>query len=145
MPQDGETNAQNEYANTVIQLAGEDTRQVYLRVTGVLGLAALFLTQLPFDDLKELPLWTRWVFVGGLLSAVGSAALYFHYLSKVHLGRLKMASCIRDGRAAEVDDIWAGTGSVWTEYGWAFNYGGRLMVLSVILMGTTLCALLDLI
>lgn len=134
-----------EFAREVIQIARDDMQQVYLRVTGVLGLAIIFVTQLPFDRLLRLPLWTRWVLAAGLVSAVTSAALYFFYLSRVHLARIDMARSIRDGRATDVEAIWAGTGSVWTRYGWAFTYGGWLLALSVVLLGVTLTVLLDLV
>jgi hypothetical protein len=145
MATEGERKADVEFAHEVIQLAGDDVRQVYLRVTGVLGLALVFVTQLPFDRLVQLPLWARWTLAAGLASAVTSAALYFHYLSKVHLARLEMVRRIHDGRAAEVKEIWAGTGSVWTNYGWAFKCGSRFLLLSVALLGLTLAVLLDLV
>ena len=134
-----------DHARAVIEIAKDDVQQVYVRVTGVLGLAVVFVTQLPFQRLVGLPLWARWAFLAGLASAVGSAALYFHYLSKLHLARLAMARTVRDGRACDVEKIWAGSGTVWTEYGWAFNAGGRLMALSVGLLGLTLAVLLDLV
>lgn len=126
-------------------MARDDVRQVYLRVTGVLGLAVIFVSQLPFNRLVHLPLWTRWVLAGGLVSAVLSASLYFYYLSKVHLARLDMMRCVRDGNAAGVEKIWAGTGSVWERYGWAFKFGGRLLALSAALLGLTFAVLIDLI
>ena len=144
MPTDDEK-ADVEFARELIQFARDDVQQVYLRVTGVLGLAIVFVTQLPFDRLLRLPLWTRWVLAAGLVSAVASAALYFFYLSRVHLARIDMARCIRDGQAADVETIWAGTGSVWTRFGWAFTYGGRLLALSVALLGVALAVLLGLI
>lgn len=129
----------------MIQIARDDVGQVYLRVTGVLGLAVVFVTQLPFHSLLRLPVWTRWTLAAGLIAAVTSATLYFYYLSNLHLARIDMARSIRDGEAANVDKIWAGTGSVWKRYGWAFTYGGRLLTLSVALLGVTLAVLLDLI
>ncbi len=136
---------QVEYARSLSEIARDDVHQVYLRVTGVLGLAVLFVTQLPFHQLVELPLWTRWVMAVGLAAAVGSAFLYFLYLSKVHLARLRIARCIRDEDGAQAEKIWAGAGDVWTDYGWAFTYGGYLMALSVALLGLTFGVLLDLI
>lgn len=56
-----------------------------------------------------------------------------------------MARSIRDGEAAKVEEIWAGTGSVWTRYGWAFTYGGWFLVASVTLLAITLATLLDLV
>jgi hypothetical protein len=137
--------ADAEYGSTVIQLAGEDIRQVYLRVTGVLGLAVVFLTQLPFDRLDGLPLWTRWAFLAGVASAAGSAALYFLYLSKMHFARLRMAEYVRDGKARRIPEIWAyGGGKVWTEWRWAFRGGSGLAAASLLLLGLTLARLLDL-
>jgi hypothetical protein len=53
----------------------------------------------------------------------------------VHLGRLDMARSVRDGNASDVGEIWAGQGSVWKRYGWAFNCGGKMLALSVCLLG----------
>ena len=92
--------AEIEYGRTVIQLAGETARQVYLRVTGVVGLGVLFLTQLPFAELTAMPLWARWVLVVGLAAAASSAAFYFRYLSTLNLSRLDMASYMKDGKLA---------------------------------------------
>lgn len=136
---------QIEYARTLNEIARDDVRQVYLRVTGVLGLAVLFVTQLPFHRLVGLPLLARWALMAGVASAVASAALYFYYLSKLHLARLDIARSIRDEDGAGAENIWAGSGSVWSSYGWAFTYGGRLLYISVSLLGCTLGVLLNLI
>jgi hypothetical protein len=52
----GDQESQAEYARAVNEIARDDVRQVYLRVTGVLGLAVVFVTQLPFQRLVGLPL-----------------------------------------------------------------------------------------
>ncbi|HYJ22363.1 MAG TPA: hypothetical protein VEW07_10110 [Solirubrobacterales bacterium] len=132
------------YAHTLIEIAGEDVKQVYLRVTGVLGLAVIFVTQLPFRQLLGLPDWARWVLMAGLAAAVGSAALYFRYLSKLHLSRLEMAKTIRNGRPDQVPEIWCGEGTVWIRNRWAFYGGTGLLALSVILLGLSLAVLLNL-
>jgi len=133
------------YAHALMEIAGEDVKQVYIRVTGVLGLAVIFVTQLPFDQLAGLPTWARWVLMAGLVASVGSAALYFRYLSKVHLARIEMAKTIHQGRAGEVQEIWSGSGSVWMRNRWAFYSGTCLLGLSTALLGLSLAVLLDLV
>ena len=132
-----------EYARAVMQIASDDVRQIYVRVTGVLGLAVIFVTQLPFARLVNLPLWTRWVLAVGLASAIASAALNFQYLTMVHLARLDMARSVRDGNAGSVEQIWVGR--AWTRHGWAFIGGTILLALSVCLLGLTLGVLLKLV
>jgi len=134
-----------EFARAINEIVRDDVHQVYLRVTGVLGIAVVFVTQLPFNRLVGLPIWTRWVLVIGLACALGSAALYFHYLSKLHLARLQIVRSIRDGKADGAEKIWSGTGVVWDRYGWAFTNGSRLLMAAVLLLGITLLRLLDLI
>jgi hypothetical protein len=140
-----EAAAQAEYGRAVIELAGDDVRQVYLRVTGVLGLAALFLTQLPFKDLAEMSLWARWAFVLGLVAAGASAGFYFRYLSKLHLARLKMARYVRYGSGGSVREIWAGDGIFWTEHSYLFTLGTCLAFVSLAMLGVVLGELLNLV
>lgn len=145
MEHDGQSTREREYATTVLQIAADDVRQMNVRVTGAVGIAALALTQLPFDRIVKLQEWARWMLVLGIVSELAAAALFFYYLGKVHLGRLAMARAVRDGKAGTIDEIWAGGGQLWSRYGWAFQIGTVLMGLGVVFLAVAVAALLDLI
>jgi hypothetical protein len=129
---------------TVIQIAGDDVRQVYIKVTGAIGLATLFVTQLPFSELTKMPLWGRWVLIGGLMAAGISAGLYFWYLTEMHLVRLRMAEYLRWGDAEATKELWSGDGSFWKEYGWLIRGGSVFFAVSVVAFVVVLTELLRL-
>lgn len=145
MTEDDDFNRHVDFARELAEIARDDVRQVYLRVTGILGLVIVFVTQLPFARLVGLPLWTRWSLLAGVVFAVASAALFFYYLSMLHLARLDIARYIRDGRPMDVEEIWAGRGETWVRHGWAFECGRGLSILSAALFGLTLAVLLNLV
>ena len=124
-----------EYIKAVMSVAGDDVRQVYLRVTGVVGLAVLFATQLPFARLVELSTLGKVLLGSGLTSAGCAAALFFLYLSRMHISRLQMAARIRDLDADGVYEQWHGRGEFWTRYRWMYFLGNSLFGLSVVLLG----------
>jgi hypothetical protein len=125
-------------------IAGDDIRQVYIKVTGAVGLAALFVTQLPFDRLAALPTFTRWLLVVGVAFAGAAGGLYFFYLTKMHLGRLKMAEYLREGDAAKVAHLWTGTGELWERYRLVFQGANICFGLSIALFTVVLCVMLKL-
>jgi hypothetical protein len=129
---------------TVIQIAGEDVRQVYIKVTAVIGLATLLLTQLPFNDLKRMSPWGRWVLMGALVTAGISAGLNFWYLSKLHLARLDMAENLRTGNADATKRLWSGGGTFWRKYRWMNRVGDLFFALSVLAFIAVLGSLLHL-
>lgn len=140
-----DTHARNlEFAHGLVDLIAEDARQVYIRVTAAVGLAALFVTQLPFDRILALDQWARWVLALGLAAAVASGALLFYYSGRLHRARVRMLREIRDGCPEKVPEIWDLEGEVWTESRWSYYTGVGALVLSVVLLGVTLAALLKL-
>jgi hypothetical protein len=142
---DVDTHTRNlEFAHGLVDLIAEDARQVYIRVTAVVGLAALFVTQLPFDRILRLHQWARWVFALGLAAAVASGALLFYYSGRLHRARVRMLRHIRDGHPEKVPEIWDLEGEVWTESRWSYYAGVGALVVSVVLLGATLAALLKL-
>jgi len=76
-----------EYIKAMLELVREDIRHVLLRVTAALAATALFITQIPYDRLALLPLWTRVILCVGLASIAPSGGLYFRYVRSLHIGR----------------------------------------------------------
>jgi hypothetical protein len=134
-----------EYARGLVDLIAEDARQVYVRVTAAVGLAALFVTQLPFHRILALATWERWVLMLGLAAAVGSGALLFYYSGRLHRARVEMLRAIRDGKPESVPRIWELGGQVWERSRWAYRGGIAMLALSVGLLGFSLGALLKLV
>gem|GEM_PF-6011575 len=126
-------------------IAGDDVRQVYIKVTGAIGLAALFVTQLPFDRLAALPLFTRWLLVVGVALAGAAGGLYFFYLTQMHLCRLKMAKYLREGDATKLERLWTGSGELWDRYGLVFKGASVCFALSIAVFTIVLCVLLGLV
>ncbi len=142
---DIDTHTRNlEFAHGLVDLIAEDARQVYIRVTAAIGLAALFVTQLPFDRILALHQWARWVLALGLAAAVASGALLFYYSGRLHRGRVRMLREIRNGRPERVPEIWDLEGEVWNESRRFYYAGVGALILSVFLLGITLAALLKL-
>ena len=134
-----------EYIKAVISIAGDDVRQVYLRVTGAIGLAVLFVTQLPFERLDHLSSPAKWLLAGGLIAAGGAAGLFFLYLSKMHIARVQMAQCLRSLDDKRIYELWHGSGEFWKRYRWAYVGANWLFALSVALLAVVFGALIGLI
>lgn len=134
-----------EYARGLIDFIAEDARQVYVRVTAAVGLAALFVTQLPFGRILALAVWARWVLILGLAAAVGSGALLFYYSGRLYRARIQMLKAIRDGHPEHVPKIWELGGQVWQRYRRPYQAGIAMLTLSVVLLGLSLAALLKLV
>ena len=116
-----------------------------VRVTAAVGIAALALTQLPFDRLVRLHVWARWALALGIASELAAAACLFYYLGHIHLRRLDMARAVRDGDGGAIDEIWAGGGKLWRQYGWAFRVGTGLTALGIASIPVAVAALLKLV
>lgn len=137
-----------EFIKEMIQWTRDDVRQVYLRVTASLGIAVLFLTQLPFDKLAALRGFDKFCLLSGLAVLVVAAALHFIYLSKTHRWNRGQIAYLHHGtqqplqaRASAVASQWQGP---WKRWNWAFLGGDALMVLGVVLLAIALLGLLNL-
>ncbi|MEA2494671.1 MAG: hypothetical protein QOJ29_2582 [Thermoleophilaceae bacterium] len=137
-----------EFMKAMIEWTRDDVRQVYLRVTASLGIAVLFLTQLPFDKLAALRGSNKFCLLSGLAVLVVAAALHFLYLSKIHRWNRGQIAYLRHGteaplttRASQVATHWQRT---WARWKWAFLGGDALMALGVVLLAIALLGMLDL-
>jgi hypothetical protein len=122
----------------MLDLARDDTRQVHVRVTATLGIAVLYLTQLPFAKLLELTNWWTVVLLVGLGSLVIAAGLYFWYTEKVHLSRVEIASCLQTQNAARARQAWVRT---WDANRWFFWGGDVFFVAGIVLLALVLVQL----
>jgi hypothetical protein len=128
-----------EYIKAMIDWTKDDVRQVYLRVTAAIGIAVLVLTQLPFEKLAELD--RDGLFLAALGLLLGSAALHFLYLSRVHRSRRDLAGCLRTAAGDAAQEIWR---KLWHNWWWSFQLGDLLLVSGLIVVGVVVGDLLAL-
>lgn len=131
-----EPEAKRDYINAMLEWASADATQVYFRVTGALGLAAVYVTQIPMERLAALSgRWTAVLFVGlGCLCA--AAVLYFRYVNKTHVARREIARALVDGSSSNPEEILL---SVFKRNRIsAFGIGNALFGLGAILLGLVL-------
>lgn len=84
------------YIQALIEYTRDDARQVYIRVTAALAIAALFVTQIPFKNVQALnDSWTGVLFAG-VVCLVLAALLFFVYVGDTHHTRRKIAKYLLD-------------------------------------------------
>ena len=131
------------YVQALLEFARDDARQVYLRVTGALAVAALFVTQLPFGRLRALDRTWTLVLVAALGCLVVASFLYFVYVGATHNTRRRIARSLLDLDAVDAttpDDVLT---HVWrTNRYLAFGLGDGHCGLGVLLLGAVLWKLL---
>jgi phosphatidylserine synthase len=130
--------AKVEYIKAMIEWARDDARQVYLRVSGTLAIATLFVTQIPVPRLRELSYWPTLALFAGLGSLVVAALAYFIYVSKTHIARRTMALSLCNLDVKTPDTILTGIDADW---GWLLVVGNVLFGAGVLLLAYVLWAL----
>jgi len=125
-----------EYIKAMLELVREDIRHVLLRVTAALAVTALFITQVPYDRLIGLPLWTRVILCLGLASIALSGGLYFRYVRSLHITQMRMTRCIPTLDVYRTRALWAGPSGVWQRHKTSYRSGTLLFAASAILLGT---------
>lgn len=85
-----------EYIKALLEYVKDDVRQDYLRVTGALAFAAIFVTQIRIAELQRLNRWETFVLFAGLGCLAAAAAAYFRYISETHLARRPLAERLLD-------------------------------------------------
>jgi hypothetical protein len=128
-----------EFIKALIEYYKDDARQIYLRVTGALAIATLFVTQIPIRDLHALSYWPTLALFAGLGSLAVAALLYFYCVTKTHYARKVLACCLLDLDAKKAKGIQA---EIWvwhTELVW---WGGEILFgVGILLLGYVLWAL----
>jgi hypothetical protein len=89
------------YVQVLCDFARDDARQVYIRVTAALAIAALFVTQIRFKNVQALSdIWTVVLFVG-VTCLIVAAFLYFLYVGDTHNVRRRIAKYLLDLESVE--------------------------------------------
>jgi hypothetical protein len=81
-----------EYVKAMLDYVKDDARQDYVRVTGALALAAIFVTQVRISELQRLNRFHTWMLFAGLFCLVLAATAYFTYVQETHLARRSLSS-----------------------------------------------------
>ena len=124
-----------EYILQMIAVAQDDIRHVFLYATAALGVAALFVTQIPLATILGLPWLIRPVLLAGLGCLVVASYLFFKYARAMHLNRMRMIRCIPTLYVVRVRELWAGADSGWQRNKRLFHWAQRLMLLGIVCIG----------
>jgi hypothetical protein len=127
---DGESSTRKvEYANLVLTVINEDIGRVQLRVTAALGLAAVFVTQLPLEALRRLPLGYRITALGGIVLLGLAAVALFYYTHRLNRARIAIAAGFISANGPEVANRWINDfGTEANEpWIWLYNLGQWLL------------------
>jgi hypothetical protein len=130
-----------EYIKAMIEWTADDAKQVYVRVTGAVGIAVLFLTQLPFGRLANLSTVMRYVLIVGIGSLLLSAISYFTYVSKTHIARRELARHLLN---ANHHGARTALSEVWRKWRWTFWLGNTLFGFGTASLGLVLARVLGL-
>jgi hypothetical protein len=76
----------------VVSAISDDISHVHVRVTAAIGIAAVFVTQIPLSALRGLPDWVQWVTIVAVAILFASGAAYFQYTQQLNKLRLKIVS-----------------------------------------------------
>jgi hypothetical protein len=129
-----------EYIKAMLEYYKDDARQDYVRVTGTLALAAIFVTQVPIPQLRRLDHLHTLLLFAGLGCLVLAAGAYFSYVQGTHLARRCLSRHLLDLNACEVKSeahnlfrSWDRVGRIWA--------GNLLFGAGVVLLGDVLWVL----
>ncbi len=134
---DGESGTRKiEYANLVLTIINEDIGRVHVRVTAALGLAAVFITQLP--------LGFRVTTLAGIVLLALAAVALFYYTHLLNRARIAIASQFVRAGGENVATEWSGTfGSTTHEpHIWLYNLGQWMFVIGGIALAVVIGKLL---
>jgi hypothetical protein len=88
----------------LVGVISEDITHVRIRIAAAIGIAAVFVTQIPLNDLRGLPNMGQWLTVVGVILLMGAAASLFQYTQQLNKLRLKLvADQFPAGKSAVVD------------------------------------------
>ena len=130
-----------EYATLVISVIESDIRHVHVRVTAALGLAAVFITQLPLADLQALPGFWRVASVVALAMLVLAAVAYFLYTQELNKTRIAIAKAAASTEAETVASGWISSFVDGSRYLWMYIAGQVLLVSGALVIGAVIARL----
>jgi hypothetical protein len=97
-----------EHANLVLSVIQDDIRQVQLRATAALAVAAIFVTQIDLVALRNMGSIWNWFTVLGIGLLVAAGLSYFHYSQRLNQARLGIANDLQrpESLADTVETRW---------------------------------------
>jgi hypothetical protein len=131
--------------NMMLGVLQDDIRHVHVRVTAAIGIAAVFVTQIPLGDLRSQPDWARRLTVAGIVALAFSAAFYFQYTQQVNKLRLKIVADYTGSRLGAIPYTWnerfeARPG--WNDRSvWLFRLGQAFLLVGTVCVGIVLVQL----
>jgi len=131
------------YAIFIASVIAEDITRVHVRITAGLALAAVFVTQLPLDELQALPEGFRITTVVGIVLLVLSAACLFYYTQRLNMTRIKLATRVLDSEVREIASEWTvGFGAGKSRWIMLYMVGQSLQVFGAIALSVVTARLL---
>jgi uncharacterized protein involved in cysteine biosynthesis len=95
--------------SVLLSVLQDDIRHVHVRVTAAIAIAAVFVTQIPLEDLRRQPDWARWLTVAGIALLFLAAVSFFQYTHELNKLRLRIV-------AEQVGPHIGGAAEVWTKW-----------------------------
>jgi hypothetical protein len=134
------------HAELIVSVLNEDVDRVHRLVLAALGLAAVFVTQIPLGDLRALPHGYRAVTVVAVGLLAIAAALLFRYTQKLNIKRLQLAEAAVRDPSHNIGKEWDPSFARWDpkriEWVWQLTAGTLLLALGGILLGVVVGRLL---
>jgi hypothetical protein len=87
--------------NLVVDAISADVTHIHVRITAAVGLALVFVTQIPLDDLQDLSKKLQWLTVVGIFLLWVGAAFYFQYTQQLNKLRLRIVAEAANGMTGE--------------------------------------------
>jgi hypothetical protein len=141
-PLDGADEHKLEYIKSILEIAQDDIRHIQLLVTAALGISAVYVTQLPLGELRDLPVGVRSVLAVGLVAMAFSSLFYFRYIRCLHRTRMSIARCLPSVDALKARELWAGDYGVWKQHKREYETGRALFTIGAILLSFVIVYLL---
>jgi hypothetical protein len=141
-PLRGEPQHELEYIKSMIAVAKDDVQHVYIFAAAALGLAGIFITQIPVAVATSLPILFRAILVLGTYSLAASSLLFFRYGRSIHLVRMRMIRCLPTLDVVRVRELWAGPHGGWQKNRRFFKLGQWLFALGIVCVAIVLGAVL---
>jgi hypothetical protein len=90
----------------VLGVIQDDIKHVHVRATAAVATAAVFVTQIPLEDLQAASEGARKAAVIGVLLLVFAGLLYFAYTQFLNRARLAIADAVANGDATAAVQAW---------------------------------------
>jgi hypothetical protein len=128
--------------STLVGVISEDVSHVRIRIAAAIGIAAVFVTQIPLNDLRRLPNIGQWLTVAGIILLLGAATSLFQYTQQLNKLRLKLVADQFPKGTSTVVDSWCERFKRrpgWENANvWFFRVGMGLLIIGVVCVAIVL-------